>query len=199
MLLDIIDNLITWDKKLFTYINGKWINSFFDTILPFLRESIFWAPLYLFLLILALQNFGKAKWYWIGGFLLTFALTDSITSRFIKNVFQRVRPCNDPLMADHVRLLLKYCGSGYSFVSTHAANHFAIAMFVFLTCKTYHKWFVLFFVWAFAIAYSQVYVGVHYPLDVFGGACVGLFLGWMTASLYKYFVYKSTTASSPYN
>lgn len=189
LLIDIIDSIIGWDKQLFTYINNKWTNPFFDTVLPFLRESIIWAPLYLFLLVLAIQNFGKAKWWWMGGFLLTFALTDTVTSRFIKSVFQRLRPCNDPLMADHVRLLLKYCGTGYSFVSTHAANHFGIAMFIYLTCKQYSQRFALFFVWAFAIAYAQVYVGVHYPLDVFCGACVGLFLGWISVKIYRKFLY----------
>lgn len=188
LLLDIIDNLIAWDKKLFTYINGKWTNSFFDTVLPFLRESIIWTPLYLFLLILALQNFGKIKWWWIGFALLTVTLTDTVSSRLIKNAVQRLRPCTDPLIINNVKLLLNHCSGGYSFTSSHAANHFGIAMFLYLTCKSYSKWFALFFVWAFAIAYSQVYVGVHYPLDVFGGMCVGLFLGWLTNHIYKFFI-----------
>lgn len=185
LLIDVIDNLIAWDRKVFSYLNSKYTNSFFDTVLPFLRESLFWVPLYLFLLIFVLQNFGKHKWWHLGFTLLTVTLTDVTSSRLIKNTVQRLRPCNDPIMADKVRLLLNHCSGGFSFTSSHAANHFGIAMFMYLTCKQYSKWFGLLFVWAFAIGYSQIYVGVHYPLDVFYGMIVGLLIGWLTNHMYK--------------
>ncbi len=197
--LDIIDHLIHWDQKLFTYINSKWTNSFFDGLLPFLRESAIWAPVYLFLIVFVWQNLRKYKWWHLGFTLLTVTLTDVTSSRLIKHTVQRLRPCNDPIIADKVRLLLNHCSGGFSFTSSHAANHFGIAMFLYLTCKSYSKWFTLFFVWALAIAYAQVYVGVHYPLDVFCGMCVGLLLGWITAKLYVYCTHTFTTASSPYN
>lgn len=191
LLIDIIDNVIAWDRKTFSYINSQYTNSFFDAILPLLRESLFWIPLYLFLFVFALQNLGKNKWWWIGFTLLTVTLTDTVSSRFIKHTVQRLRPCNDPLMANTIKLLLNHCSGGYSFTSSHAANHFGIAMFLYLTCKQYSKWVVLIFIWAFTIAYAQIYVGVHYPLDVLGGTIVGLLLGWMTASIYKRLISKS--------
>lgn len=190
-LADIIDNLIAWDRKTFSCINSRYTNGFFDAILPLLRESLFWIPFYLFLLVFALQNFGKYKWWWVGLALLTVSLTDIVSSRLIKHAVQRLRPCNDPLMINTIRLLLNYCSGGYSFTSSHAANHFGIATFIYLTCKQYSKWIILIFVWAFIIAYAQIYVGVHYPLDVLGGIIAGLLLGCITANIYNKIVNKN--------
>jgi undecaprenyl-diphosphatase len=81
--------------------------------------------------------------------------------------------------------LLKYCSGSYSFVSNHAANHFGIATFAFLTFKgTFKKWMYLAYIWAFFIAYAQVYVGVHYPFDTLGGAVLGVLAGLLTSWFY---------------
>jgi undecaprenyl-diphosphatase len=86
---------------------------------------------------------------------------------------------------NYVRLLLKQCSGSYSFISNHAANHFALASFAFLTFRgIFKKWMCLAYAWAFFIAYAQVYVGVHYPLDVLGGAVLGITIGSITAWLF---------------
>ena len=86
----------------------------------------------------------------------------------------------------YVRLLLKQCSGSYSFVSNHAANHFGLATFAFFTFKgVFKKWMYLAYLWAFFIGYAQVYVGVHYPLDVLGGAVLGLLMGSATAWLFN--------------
>ena len=98
----------------------------------------------------------------------------------------RLRPCADPEMEFKVRLLLNYCSGGYSFTSSHATNHFGFAMFVTQTLKPYitkYRWIL--FVWAGTIAYGQVYVGVHYPLDIVVGAFLGCGIGYMVASFYN--------------
>src|SRR5687768_17798752 len=125
--LSIMDKLVQFDQWLFTVINTHFNNSVFDFVLPFFREPVFWAPLYLFLLVFTLANYGKNAWWWALFFLCTFALTDMTSSRLIKELFERPRPCNDDEFASHVRLLLKDCGAGNSFTSTHAANHFGMA------------------------------------------------------------------------
>ena len=95
-----------------------------------------------------------------------------------KHGFERLRPCNDPEFTDHVRLVIKHCGGGYSFLSNHAANHFGMAVFFFITLRhVFRKWAWLVFVWAGLIAFAQVYVGVHYPLDVLCGALLGMVFG----------------------
>ena len=125
--------LDAWDKKLFVVLNGKWTNSFFDTVLPYFRDSVFWAPLYLFALVFIAVNYGKKGWWWSLAFVCTIAIADIVSSRVFKVSFERLRPCQDPFFFDQVRLLLKHCSSSYSFTSSHAANHFGMAAFVSLT------------------------------------------------------------------
>jgi undecaprenyl-diphosphatase len=87
---------------------------------------------------------------------------------------------------DQVRLHLRHCSGSYSFTSSHAANHFGMATFVSLTLySTFRRWIYLSYLWAFFIAYAQVYVGVHYPLDVVGGAGLGVLAGLLTASVFN--------------
>jgi membrane-associated phospholipid phosphatase len=177
--------IIDWDQRVFLVVNGKWANPVFDTVLPFFRNPVFWAPLYLFVLIFILLNFGKKGLWWALLFICTVALTDLIGAQVFKENIKRIRPCNDPILQFHVRLLLKHCANSYSFVSNHAANHFGMATFSFLTFKgILKKWIYLAFAWAFFVAYAQVYVGIHYPLDVIGGALLGIIMGYLTARLF---------------
>ena len=177
-----MQQLIHLDKALFKLINGQWTNSFFDWIMPWLRNSTVWVPLYFFLFLLVAINFKKqAFWIIIFG-VITVALTDGISSKLIKPFFGRLRPCNDPDMMGMVRFLLDHRPGNGSFTSSHAANHFGIAMFLFVVLnKHFGRWMWLFFVWAFCISYAQMYVGVHYPLDILGGAVLGCLIGFGTA------------------
>jgi membrane-associated phospholipid phosphatase len=174
-----------WDKWLFIKLNNQWTNPVFDVVLPYFRNSLFWVPLYTFVLAFMLFNYGKKGLWWSLAFVCTVALTDVIGARVLKEGFERLRPCQDPQFFFHVRLLLKQCSGSYSFVSNHAANHFGIATFAVLTFKgVFKQWMYLAYLWALLIGYSQVYVGVHYPLDVVGGACLGMLMGSVTAWLF---------------
>lgn len=174
-----------WDKWLFLKLNSQWTNPFFDAVLPFFRNSVFWAPLYIFIAAFIALNFGRKGFWWSLLFICTIAVTDMVGARILKEIFQRPRPCQDVELMNHVRLLLKQCSGSYSFVSNHAANHFGMASFAFLTFRgIFKKWMYLAFVWAFFIAYAQVYVGVHYPLDVLGGAVLGMMAGSLTAWIF---------------
>jgi undecaprenyl-diphosphatase len=118
-------------------------------------------------------------------FIVSFGIADQ-SSSFLKDTFNRVRPCRDPLLQQFVRVLVSYCPMSGSFTSNHAANHFALGTFCFLTLKTaFQRYAWLFYVWAFAIAYAQVYVGVHYPLDVAGGAVLGTMIGLLSGSFFQ--------------
>jgi len=175
-------NLDEWDKWLFIKLNSHWTSPFFDTVLPFFRNSVFWAPLYIFIAAFIAINFGKKGLWWSLLFICTIALTDLIGARVMKEFFHRPRPCQDPVFMAYVRLLLNQCSGSYSFVSNHAANHFGMATFAVLTFKgIFKKWMYLAYVWAFFIGYAQIYVGVHYPLDVVGGAILGVLIGSATA------------------
>lgn len=178
--------ILRFDQSLFHKINGEWTNSFLDFTLPFVREPFFWAPLYIFLGLFALLNFkGKGIW-WVLAFLILVMVSDFTSSSLIKEAFFRLRPCRDPEMAGQVRFIVKYCPVSSSFVSSHAVNHFAISTFIFATFrKPLSNWWALILLWAALVCYAQVYVGVHYPVDVLAGGLFGVFLGGLTATIFN--------------
>ncbi len=185
MLEKLYDYIIYWDYTIWYYLNAAGHNSVLDFIVPFLRNQWTWAPLYLFLAIFMPLNFGRRGWMWCVFFLLTFSLSDYISASLIKPYFHRLRPCNNPYLF-HVVHLLVPCGSGYSFPSSHAANHFGLAVFGGITLSTRFKWiWYATITWAVLVAYAQVYVGVHYPLDVTCGGLLGAVAGLLTGKTYN--------------
>jgi membrane-associated phospholipid phosphatase len=178
------EKLEQWDRGLFIALNSKLTNPLFDTIMPFLRSSTLWIPLYLFVFLLMLTNFRNKLFWWVLFFICTVALTDMTGTYLFKHNFERYRPCNDSEFT-YVRLLVDHCG-GYGFTSNHAANHFGMATFFFITLRPVLKnWTLLAFGWAALIAYAQVYVGLHYPLDVICGALLGLLMGFVTGTIFN--------------
>lgn len=175
-----------WDQWLFIQINSVWTNPVFDSVMPFLRNAKVWAPLYLFLGVFVILNFRRNGGWWCLFFIVTAALTDMTGTHVFKHTIERMRPCSDPDFFSQVRLLVSYCSGGFGFVSNHAANHFGLAAFLFITMKpVLPKWAPAGFVWAGLIAYAQVYVGVHYPLDVLAGAVLGLIFGTITGIVFN--------------
>ena len=143
-----IKEIINIDKTLFKLINQHFVNDFLDAIMPFIREKLIWIPLYLFLLVYIIINFPKKSLPWIIGIALTPTFTDLISSRLIKPYYDRIRPCNDPTLFDTIRILVNHCGQNGSFTSSHATNHFGIAVFIFITLeKVWGKFNYLFICW----------------------------------------------------
>ena len=182
------DLVVRWDHAVWYYMNTRWHNSFLDLVVPFLRNQYFWAPLYLFLLIFIPYKFGKKGIVWCLVYLITFALSDQVVVNVIKPFFHRVRPCNNPALANVIHLLVE-CGSGYSFPSAHAANHFSMGIFAAVTLSKRYKWiWPVAVTWAVLVSFAQVYVGVHFPVDVTCGAIVGTIIGIMTGKFFnRYF------------
>jgi membrane-associated phospholipid phosphatase len=177
--------LLHLDYELWYYLNTVWHNEFLDTVIPFVRNQYFWGPLYLFLLLFMTLNFGKRGWIWCVGFLITFALSDYISASVLKPLFHRTRPCNNPYLQDILHLLVPR-SSGYSFPSTHAANHFSLGIFSSVTLGQKHRWvWIAAIGWAVLVSYAQVYVGVHFPLDITCGALLGISIGLLTGRLYN--------------
>jgi membrane-associated phospholipid phosphatase len=182
----ILDQLLQWDKQAFTLINRNGASPILDIILPFLRESQLWIPFYLFMILFMTINFKTKGWWWVLGFALTAALADIISSQIIKETIIRVRPCRDPSMITEVIFRVNYCPKSSSFTSSHATSHFALSMFIWKTLRPLSRWWGMIFLWAFAISYTQVYVGVHYPLDVICGALLGCGIGVFMNFVYRW-------------
>ena len=180
-----IESIQQFDVDLFLKIHRGLSNGFFDWLMPLLRNRFFWSPLYLFIIIFCIKQYKKQGYYIIGILLFTFAAGDLIASRLIKPFVERVRPCNDLNLSNDIIHRVQ-CGSGLSFPSAHATNHFAIA--IFLICVFYTRWkpiLPLGIFWAAIISFAQVYVGVHYPIDVTTGAILGTTIGLLCARLFK--------------
>lgn len=179
------DTLIYWDYTAWYYINTQWINDFFDVLMPFLRNQWTWAPLYLFLAIFMPVNYGRKGLMWCVFFIMAFAMGDFISASIIKPYYVRLRPCNNPYIKDVVHLLVP-CGSGLSFPSSHATNHFAMGIFSAVSLQKKARWiWIAALLWAFSVAYAQVYVGVHYPGDVLVGAILGTTIGLLVGYMYN--------------
>lgn len=182
-----METILSLDQILFSFINQDLANPLLDTIMPYWREKTTWIPLYAAILII---SFFRLSWKKALLFIIllagTVGVADQISSQWIKKSVKRVRPCNDQLVQEEVHLLVD-CGSGYSFTSSHATNHFAIAFFIaFILFSNKKMWRILLLFWAATIAFGQVYVGVHYPLDVTVGALLGIIIGWGMLRLFRY-------------
>ena len=179
------DAVTRFDYRLFSKLNGQWHTPFLDEFIPFVREPFVWMPFYFFLVLFATINFKIRGWLWSLFFILNAIISDYVSSTIIKEHFIRIRPCHDPAIANTIRFLVSYCPESSSFTSSHAVNHFAATMFIFTTFRkaVSPKWAYL-FLWALLISYAQVYVGVHFPFDVFCGAIVGLILGYIPAKIF---------------
>ncbi|MES2777853.1 MAG: phosphatase PAP2 family protein [Bacteroidota bacterium] len=171
--------IINWDILLEQHINQQWVNPALDFMMPLLRTPINWLPLYLLFIFWLVKKYRQQSLSTVIMLLLLILFTDTISAQVLKPMINRLRPCWDENTASTVRMLTG-CGGRYSFPSNHAANHFALAMFLFLTIQKLRSknWWLL-FAWAVSICYAQIYVGKHFPLDVIGGATIGCILAWL--------------------
>ena len=176
-----IESLINIDETLFNFINSDLSCLLFDVILVPIRHKFFWIPLYLFISAFILLNFAKTKWLIFFTIGLCICLSDTTSSKIIKTNVQRIRPCHVQELNPVTRVP---CSIGYSFTSSHATNHFALGIF-FFSLFSFSKWRWFFIFWAGLIGFSQIYVGVHYPLDVLVGSLIGALIGWSCFKIFK--------------
>lgn len=172
------------DKIIFLFIQEYCRNPLLDMVLPLFRNKFVWIPLYIVILLYS-YKWGKKVFFKYLLFLIGLvSISDMLSSRLLKPFFNRLRPCNDFQLNTLFDPLVS-CGSGLSFPSSHAVNHFALAAFFYYTTNFIpFKWRFLWYVWAFSICFAQVYVGVHYPFDVFIGGLIGFYFGNIVAKMY---------------
>ena len=164
------------DKQLFLFVNSAH-SPFWDPIMYFLSRLVVWIPLYLVLLIYLGFKYKRRFLILILFIAAAITLSDQI-SLVLKNITLRLRPCHDPSLEGLVHLVKGECGGMYSFVSSHAANTFNVALLsLLLIRKTWYSVFIL--LWSSSISYSRIYLGVHFPGDVLAGAILGALIGWM--------------------
>ncbi|MBE0645215.1 MAG: phosphatase PAP2 family protein [Bacteroidetes bacterium] len=164
---------------LFRWGNEALANPIGDWFFVFITEVKNFYIIYAIALI-SLMWFGKKRGViTVLLLLVTIVLSDQISSFVIKPMFDRLRPCH---VLDHVRLLVG-CGGGKSFTSSHATNNFALAV---LVSHFYPKARYYLLIWAALVAFSRVYVGVHYPSDILGGAVLGSLIALAVIFAYEH-------------
>lgn len=178
MLKEILD----FDKALFLWLNA-WHNPWMDALMLFFSKSSVWIPLYGFIIFVIIRRFKLRNGIvYILLIILSVGLSDYLTSGLMKPYFQRLRPCHDFLGE---MILVGKCGGKYGFVSSHAANSFALFGAVYKQFGRKHKLSISLLVWAIIVGYSRIYLGVHFPLDVILGGIIGFLIATFIFKLYK--------------
>ncbi len=174
-MLEFLKNI---DFELFLFFND--INSpFWDKVMWWISGSKSWIPMYAIIVGFIIYKFRWKAIITLIFVAITVTLADQISVHAFKEFFQRFRPCHTPELENIVHLVNNKCGGKYGFVSSHAANTFAIA--VFLSRLFQNRNFTVFIiVWASVVSYSRIYLGVHFPFDILGGAALGILIGYFT-------------------
>lgn len=188
--MTLLEQLIAYDKELFMFLNHLG-NERWDGFWMFVTNKVNWIPLYVVLLVLVYREYGPKRTVAI---LVTVAIMVLVTDQlanFFKYGVQRLRPCYDAELGSMVRLVKNSCGGKFGYFSAHAANHMAVAFFFTSLLGSKLRYIGIFLVfWAFLVAYSRIYIGVHFPLDVLSGLGIGLFLSWLFAKLFIFALHR---------
>ncbi len=178
------DKIVEADRSLLLFLNSLHF-PLGDKIMLFFTAALPWIPLYIAIAYYIVHKYytvdKKPKYAFIviTAAIIVFAITD-MGSSFIKDLTERYRPGHDNDLKNMVRLL-DGTGGRYGFVSSHASNVFGLATFTSLLFrKRYYS--ISIYTWAFLVSYSRIYVGRHFPADVFFGAILGMIAGY---ALYK--------------
>ena len=179
-MLEFLDHI---DRIVFLFLNSLH-SVFWDHVMFWISGRFNWIPLYLLIIGYLVYRY---KWRVLIILLLVVLLitmSDQGSVHLFKEVFKRLRPCHNPEISHLVHIVRNHCGGIYGFVSSHAANSFAAASYSLLLIR--NRYYTIFIIlWALLVSYSRIYLGVHYPGDIIGGAILGAVLGYI---IYRLFV-----------
>ena len=172
-----MNSLSDIDTDLFLYLNGLHAN-WLDKVMIAVTQMWVWAPLYLLLIYWTVKQYGKRCWWVFLAVGVVVLCSDQLSAHVCKPFFQRLRPCYNPDLQDLIYLPKGMAGGRFGFVSSHAANTFAVAAFLTPVLRNYRPWLgIVLYLWAFISSYSRIYLGFHYPGDILCGAILGILIG----------------------
>lgn len=183
-----IDYLMDIDAEALLAVNGMY-SSFQDAFWWMVSAKWSSALLVLSLLWILIHKNRRHALLVLAMVALAVLLADQVSSGLIKHLVERLRPTHDPSLENAVHIVNGYRGGMYGFVSSHAANFFAIATLVSFIMR--HRLVVIaLYGWGLAQCYSRMYLGVHYPGDILGGIIVGVLAGWLVWRLMCWIQYR---------
>ncbi|MGV6828932.1 MAG: phosphatase PAP2 family protein [Flavobacteriales bacterium] len=187
-----IEELLKYDQELFLFLNNLG-NENWDWLWIIITNKFTFIPLYALFLYLVYKNYGLKGMFIIIISATVMILFSDQLANFFKHSIQRPRPCREEDLQAFMRYVVDRCGR-YGYFSGHAINSMATAVFIGLLLKNryYYLPFLLLF-WAFLVGYSRIYVGVHYPFDVFTGMFFGAIIGWVIYKLQLFLQAKFNT------
>ena len=178
-----LEKLQQLDRTVFVFLNGLGSETF-DPLWENITRFYSWIPIFAIILYLTFKRLGWRHTLLIIGMITLLLLVTDQTTNLIKNSIQRLRPGNNPEIADLIRAVQKR--KSFSFISGHASNSMAVAFFLYRVMHPYIKYMGFFFLWPLIFAYSRIYLGLHYPGDILMGYLYGIFTGWLVLKLYIY-------------
>lgn len=176
------ERLAEWDRDTFVYLNNLGIEDY-DSFWLAITQPQHWIPLYIIFLALFFVAFSWRKALMAVSFTFLTAIGINLFTELVKNYVARLRPNNEPLLTDLIRVLQE--PHNFSFFSGHAASSFAITTFVVLVQRKRFKWAYLFYLWPLLFTSSRIFVGVHYPSDIITGMLVGILFGFLFYFLFS--------------
>ena len=187
-----IEGIKYFDIEILLFINSLH-TPFLDHLIFWMTKVWFWLPFFAWIIYALIKKYKSKTWVVLLFCALSITLTDQ-SSVFIKNKIQRLRPSHQMIFQDYLHLHTfdngkVYRGGTYSFVSSHAANSFGLVILLiyFFTPITRHRWWI-FPAWAFIFCLTRIYLGVHYPSDIFAGAVLGVVCGLLILLLHHIFL-----------
>jgi len=183
------DSLRSIDNQLLLFFNGLH-NSALDFVMYWASNRWVWLPLYAYLFWVLRKNYPKGFLALLLIVAMMITVSDQLSSSVIKNAVMRLRPCHNAALASQLHLVNGYCGGQYGFVSSHASNSFALLSFLFFLLKNkFYGLKIWLLIWAVVVSYSRIYLGAHYPSDVFCGALLGVIVGFAAEYCFRLFIY----------
>lgn len=178
-----LDYIIQKDKELLIFLNSLG-NEQWDGFWLIITNQFYWIPLFIIILFLVFKYLGLKKGLFTVVFIaLLIAFSDQITN-MIRGAFERLRPNNDPEIKDLLRRSIN--PQSYSFVSGHATTSTVITIFIIMLLKRHINYIKLLVFFPIIFAYSRLYLGVHFPLDILFGFINGIIMGCLSYHFYKY-------------
>lgn len=177
-----LEKILSIDTELFIFLNGLGSKNYDEFWLTITKQTS-WIPLFIFLLYLISKKTGTKQTLYLMLFVAVLIVVSDQTANAFKEGFQRLRPGSNPEINSIIRVVKS--SATFSFFSGHATNSMGVATFLYLIFIKDYKYFWLLFLWPLIFAYSRIYLGLHFPLDIICGYLCGTILGFLMFKLYR--------------